>query len=291
MPFLHVNGTDLHCHTMGEGPAVVLVHPPFIGSSVFNYLKHDLARDHQVVQFDIRGHGHSPAGDAAVGIPLIAEDIRQLMDRLDIESAYACGYSCGAMPVFEALLAAPERFKGAVLLSGMDELTDRRSRMQLRAGAMLCGVAREAVIVPVALGNADSRTTFGVLHEEGKIGDARRHRDYAESCLRYSCAGRLNRIDHPVLLLSGEADEAGCAYARKLQGRLRKAEWQVIAGAGHQLPTKAPDRTCDAIRAWIAKLEGREAETAFAAPEVPEGALAAEEAERAVRDAREWERS
>jgi len=283
MPFLHVNGTDIHCHAMGEGPAVILVHPPFIGSSVFNYLKHDLARDHRVVVFDIRGHGHSPAGDAALTIPLIAEDVRQLLDRLDIEAAYACGYSCGAMPVLEALLAAPARFKGAALLSGMSELADRRGRMRMRAGALIGGMSREAVIVPVALGNADSRTTFGVLREEGKIGDARRHRDYAESCLRYSCTGRLNRIDHSVLLLCGGEDETGCACAREMQGKLRNAEMRVIPGVGHHLPTKAPDRTCDAIRAWIAKLEGREEETAFARPEMPAGVLTAEEAEAAAR--------
>jgi Predicted hydrolases or acyltransferases (alpha/beta hydrolase superfamily) len=284
MPFLHVNGTDLHCHAMGEGPAVVMVHPPFIGSSVFNYVKHDLARDHRVVVFDIRGHGHSPAGDAAVTIPLIAEDIRQLLDRLDIESAYACGYSCGAMPVLEALLSAPDRFRGAVLLSGASELTDRRSRMQMRAGAMLSNLAREAVVVPVALGNADSRTTFGVLHEEGRNGDARCCREYADSCLRYSCSDRLSRIDHPVLLLSGAEDETGCAYARDMHGRLRESEWYKIRGAGHHLPTKAPDQTCSVIRAWIAKLEGRDEASAFAGMDGLAGVLMADEADAAAHE-------
>jgi pimeloyl-ACP methyl ester carboxylesterase len=284
MPFLHVNGTDIHCHATGREPAVVMVHPPFIGSSVFNYLKHDLSRDHRVVVFDVRGHGHSPPGDATVTIPIIAEDIRQLMDRLDIESAYACGYSCGAMPVLEALLSAPGRFRGAVLLSGMSELSERLSRMQMRAGAMLSGVAREAVVVPVALGNADSRTTFGVLHEEGKLGDARRCREYAESCLRYSCTGRLSRIDHPVLLLSGAEDQTGCAHARMLHGRLRESEWYKIRGAGHHLPTKAPDRTSAVIRAWIAKLEGRDAASAFAGLDGLAGELVADEADAAARE-------
>lgn len=285
MPMLQVNGTELHCHATGEGPAIVMVHPPFIGSSVFNYMKYDLARDHRVVLFDVRGHGHSPAGDAAVAIPLIAEDIRQLLERLDIDSAYVCGYSCGAMPALEALLAAPERFRGAVLLSGMGRLTDRRSRMWMRAGALLSGRIPNAVIVPVALGNADSRTTFDVLHAEGSIGDPRRHRDYAESCLRYSCDERLNRIDRPVLLLSGGQDAAGCAYARELRGKLRRAEWRVIPEAGHQLPTKAPDRICDTIRTWIAKLEGRKSAGTFAGAEMPAGALSAEEAEAAAREA------
>lgn len=285
MPFIHVNGTDIHCHALGRGPAVVMVHPPFIASSIFNYLKHDLSRDHRVVVFDIRGHGHSPAGDASLTIPLIAEDIRQLLDRLDIESAYVCGYSCGAMPVLEALLSAPGRFRGAVLLSGMSELTDSRSRMQMRAGAMLRGLTPEAVVVPVALGNADSRTTFGVLHAEGKIGDARRCREYADSCLRYSCTGRLNRIDHPVLLLSGAEDGAGCAYARALRERLRESEWYRIRKAGHHLPTKAPDQTSDVIRAWIAKLEGRDAAPEFAGLEGLAEVLMADEADAAAQEA------
>jgi hypothetical protein len=70
-----------------------------------------------------------------------------------------------------------------------------------------------------------------------------------------------------------------------LRDRLRESEWYRIRKAGHHLPTKAPDQTSDVIRAWIAKLEGRDAAPEFAGLEMPAGAILAEESDAAAREA------
>lgn len=265
MPLLHVNGADIHCHVQGEGPAILMVHPPFLGSKVFNYLKNDLSQDHRVVTFDVRGHGHSEPSDAGITIPMIAEDMKQLLDKLDIEEASVLGYSCGAMPAFEAMIAHPDRFTAGIMLSGMSELTDKKSRRLMKAGTVSNRIrAKEPVVVPVAMANSDSRTTFGVLHAEGMAGHAECHRRYAEACIGYSCTDRLRRIGGPVLLLCGQDDPTGIGYGRFLHERLPVSELYILKDALHHLPTKAQDKTSAVIRAWVAKREGREdADTFF----------------------------
>ncbi|EXX87814.1 alpha/beta hydrolase [Paenibacillus darwinianus] len=264
MPHVHVNGTDIHYHIEGHGPAIVMIHPPFLGSRVFNYLRTDLAQDHRVVSIDVRGHGHSEAGDAALTVPLIVEDIKQVMNRLDVEEGYVLGYSAGCMPAMEAMITHPERFTGGIIISGAGEFRDRRNRGLMRAASISSRLrAKEAVILPVALGNADSRTTFHVLHREAMAGNATRFREYSEACIGYSCMDRLRAIAAPVLLLCGASDPTYVQYARELHEHLAVSELYLVRGAWHQLPTKAPDRTASAIRTWIAKLEVRDNADSF----------------------------
>lgn len=256
MPHVHVNGTDIHYHIEGHGPAIVMIHPPFLGSRVFNYLRTDLAQDHRVVTIDVRGHGHSEAGDVRLTVPLIVEDIKQVMDRLDVEEGYVLGYSVGCMPALEALITHPDRFTGGIILSGAAELRDTRNRGLMRAASIGNRLrAKEAVVLPIALGNADSRTTFHVLHNEGMAGNAARFKEYSDLCIGYSCIDRLRAIAAPVLLLCGADDPQFVQYARELHEHLAVSELYLVRGARHQLPTKAPDKTAAAIRTWIAKLE------------------------------------
>jgi len=264
MPHFHVNGTDIHYHTQGHGPTILMIHPPFLGSRIFNYLRTDLSMDHRVVTIDVRGHGHSEAGTAPITIPLIVEDVKQVMDKLGIAEAYVCGYSVGAMPAFEAMLTHPERFKGGIMLSGTSELVDKKSRSAMRAASITNRIrAKEAVVLPFALNNADSRTTFHVLHKEGMAGMSKSFREYSNACLQYSCTDRLRRVAAPVLIMCGEKDPTYVDYGRMLHDHLAVSDLYIVKDCTHHIPTKAPDKCASTIRTWIAKHEGREAADTF----------------------------
>jgi pimeloyl-ACP methyl ester carboxylesterase len=264
MPFLHINGTKLHCHEQGEGTALVFVHPPFIGSHVFTYLHHDLSQDHRTVLIDLRGHGHSGPGRTQLSFPLIVEDIRQTLDQMDIGEAYLCGYSVGSMPVLMALLAEPERFKGGILLSGTSALTDVYSRSTLQAANLSLRLQmKEPVAFSVALGNADSRLTYENLHRKSMIGDARRWREYTSECLRYSFTRELPQIRQGMLLLCGQSNQTYVNYAKIMHDRLPDSEMYVIRGAAHQIPTKEPVKAAETIRRWIAERELRSVADTF----------------------------
>lgn len=258
MPHRFINGHEMHFHRLGDdGPAIIMVHPPFMGMKVFNYLREDLARDHKVITFDVRGHGHSEPGKAKLTMPLIAEDMKQLLDRLDIKEAYVCSYSAASLPAFEAMITHPDRFIGGIILSGSSELKDRRSRSLMRAANFAHRLrAKEAAIVPIALGHADSRTTFGVLHQEMMSGHAVRTREYAHACLKYSCTDQLRRIGGPVLLMCGQNDKAYVRYNEMLHDRLPVSEFYILRDAEHHLPTKEQDKVASTIRTWIAKDQG-----------------------------------
>jgi pimeloyl-ACP methyl ester carboxylesterase len=95
MPKANVNGTILHYHVHGRGTPIVFIHPPLLNRAVFRYQEVQLTDPFQVITFDIRGHGFSPPSETPLTYTLIAEDIKALLDHLNIRQAYLCGYSTG----------------------------------------------------------------------------------------------------------------------------------------------------------------------------------------------------
>ncbi|TJY39782.1 alpha/beta hydrolase [Cohnella pontilimi] len=252
MPMIHVNGVDLHYHLQGKGVPIVFLHPPCIGSRVFTYLRNDLSQDYRTLMFDFRGHGHSGTSGTRLTIPLLVEDTRQLMDALDISSAYLCTYSMASMVALEALLTHPNRFSGAVLLGGLAKATGWRLRGRLRAGSIASRWgARDSVAAPILWVNSDNTQTYRNLRRETLSGDVAKWREYFDSGLRYSAENRLPEIKQPVLLVCGEKDRQFHKHMRTMKQGLPNASTAFIRGKKHFLPTYAADPIAGAIRLWL----------------------------------------
>lgn len=114
-PVLLLHGFAAHARLNWEGPGVV---------------EALVARGRQVLALDARGHGSSdkPHDDARYGEPVMARDVRQLIDRTGVGEVHLAGYSMGAVV---ALLAAADDARitrlvvggigaGAVEVGGLD---------------------------------------------------------------------------------------------------------------------------------------------------------------------------
>jgi pimeloyl-ACP methyl ester carboxylesterase len=110
MPFLDCGGTRLYYESVGNGPAIIFIHPPLITSRVFQYQMEDLKHRYQLILFDVRGHGFSNPSHQPVTYPLITQDLCRLMDHLQIEKAYLAGYSTGGSVALNALHRIPNDF-------------------------------------------------------------------------------------------------------------------------------------------------------------------------------------
>ena len=73
MARLDRDGVQIHYEAAGHGPAVLLTHGFSASSHMFAGVAADLAADHTVVTWDVRGHARSdsPADPAAYTLSLI----------------------------------------------------------------------------------------------------------------------------------------------------------------------------------------------------------------------------
>jgi len=91
MSFVQVNGIQLYYETHGEGPALVFAH-----GGLGNHLSWwqqiaEFSRSFKCVTFDHRGFGFSRDAEEGGGPTLFPDDLRALLDHLEIQQASLVG--------------------------------------------------------------------------------------------------------------------------------------------------------------------------------------------------------
>jgi pimeloyl-ACP methyl ester carboxylesterase len=105
---------DLHYEVQGKGEAVVLIHSGGADLRDWELIAPQLAQTYQVITLDGRGAGQSP--------PLLepanfVEDLRQLLDHLNLDRVILVGHSIGGQIATDFALAYPDRVTRLVLVA------------------------------------------------------------------------------------------------------------------------------------------------------------------------------
>lgn len=253
MPTVTVNGTQLYYEVHGTGVPILFLHPPLLTSANFRHQQQQLADDFQVVTVDLRGHGKSAASSVPVTYSVMAEDLRQLLDHLQLDQVFLCGYSSGGGLALEMMLTYPDRFLGAVLVSAMQEVVDLRLKLRLftAIGLSSWGWSNRLLAFAISVGNADSWTMFRDLLRHAVEGNRANMKQYYRASKRYSCARQVPKVRKPVLLIYGKKDKGFHRYAHELKNCLPNAELAFLEGAHHQIPTKNAAEMNRLLRDWV----------------------------------------
>ena len=240
MPIKAVDGCSIFYEVNGKGIPVMFVHPPVLTSVTFTHQVDELSKTMQTIIFDIRGHGKSGSSWKTLTYPLIVEDMIQLLNELQIDKVFLCGYSTGASIVLEFLLTHPERAFGSVLVGALSEVRDSSLKRKISLAAMC---AKISAVKPLAFyvtwSNSDNPKLFWKAFKEAGKGKAKNIEEYYRSSLKYNCTARLPEIKNPVLLVYGAKDHGFHPYARLALKNLPHSQLVFVPDVKHQIPTKA----------------------------------------------------
>ena len=250
---------------MGLGMQLVAWHPEFVAMLV--------ARGFRVIRFDNRDIGLSQRFDKfgvpnlaldsirfAVGMKVnapytvadMADDTAGLLDALGLRSAHICGASMGGMIAQQLAVRHPQRVKSLTLMmtsSGSRRLPGPSLKVR---GALLSrpddandlnSVIAHYVKLYRLIGSPDYPADDAYLNERLGLSVRRSYRPAGTARQMVAIAADGNRsallaqIRQPTQIIHGKADplvpvEAGHDLAAKIAG----AEFDLIAGMGHDLP-------------------------------------------------------
>ena len=110
------DGTLMACRDRGAGPVVILVHGWAASSAFFEDIAARLSTEFRVVCPDLRAHGATPGGTEPLSIPVLADDLAELLADPDLGPAVVVGWSMGALVVWSMIARhGADRLRGLVI--------------------------------------------------------------------------------------------------------------------------------------------------------------------------------
>ena len=255
--FIDLNGVKHHYISKGEGPPVVLVHG--LGGTLHAWygVIENLSLHHHVVALDLRGHGRTATGNGAVTIQNMADDVRALIEALELPAVTLVGHSMGTLVAQYLASTRAELVDQLVLVGGISYFEPPAKDAYVKRGEAVEADGMDAVVdewLPGALAPrtaAHSPQLVGLLREMFLRNDPA---SYAAACRALAKAPAIKRenIGQRTLLLVGDHDRSTpIAMSEELHRDIPVSLVRVIPSASHWVTLEQPDAVAAAILEFL----------------------------------------
>ncbi len=228
----------------------------------------------RVVRYDVRGHGRTSTPDRGYDWATYAEDLRALLDGLEIGRTHIAGFSMGGGIAITFALENPGRVRSLALLdpvvpgfaysarfaAGMEELT-----RTVRAEGWRAAAERRWLSHPMFAGLRAHPARFQVIRDIVLDFSAREYLvDQPETDDATAPGGaapeaidRLETLRPPALVIVGERDLPDfLMQARVIDERAPRTKLEIIADCGHMTPLERPGDVNRLLLAFLADPAG-----------------------------------
>lgn len=234
----------------GDGPWVVLIHGVGLDLQMWSRQARTLETRFRVLRYDLIGHGDTPPAGDKLTLSDLAGQLHELLGALGVQRASLVGFSLGALVAQAFTLEHSHRVERLVIANGIFERSEE---------------ARAAVAMRLARAEREGPDSIidAALARWFSDGFRRRHADAVEEIatrLRGNSpagflpayrmfasadpapAGRLNSIQVPTLVVTGELDEGSTPeMARRMSEEIPDARLRIFPAVRHMLPIEAAD--------------------------------------------------
>jgi pimeloyl-ACP methyl ester carboxylesterase len=249
MPKLNRDGVKIHYEVFGSGPTLLLTHGYSSTSEMWQGQIEALSKHHQLVLWDMRGHGRSdyPDDPAAYSEASTIADMAALLDEVGARTAIVGGLSLGGYMSLAFYRAHPARVAALLIIDtgpGFKK-DDAREAWNRRAYDTGDRFEREGLEVLKSAGPERS----GVSHRDA-TGLARAARG-----MLTQRDGRvielLPDIKVPSLVVVGADDTPFLAATDYMAAKIPGAQKAVIPAAGHAVNIDQPQAFIDAVLPFL----------------------------------------
>jgi len=273
------DGGTIYTIARGTGPTVVFCHGVTLSSRVWakQFASFPTA-GFRAVAFDSRGHGESRVGETGHSLDNLADDLRTVLEELDLHDVVLVGHSMGGMAVQAFAIRHPdvvaERVAGLVLLStSSHNLVSDAKRVR--------GAIETVVNVGPDVGTFMRQRNLGLLLARIGFGDdphashveATREmlaacgkettREAVSALLHLDLTEGLPRLEVPTLVVVGTADALTPPRdSRRIAELVPGARLVEYPGGGHMLMYERTDEVDALIMEFARGVQRREVEAA-----------------------------
>ena len=218
----------------------MLVHGLGMDHSMWDWEVPEFSKSHQVIVYDLRGHGQSESPDHSYSIDLMADDLDLFVHFLGLKKAVILGLSQGGRSLLRFALKSPQELQAIILADAQSEtLPDSVQGFQLLAEtARKEGMSKAAKLFFSWPGLQMLAKRKPERFEKEKKRFVRMSPiGLANSCLAITSmeplTSKLGVINIPTLALAGEQDEPYLPYLDLYARQIPHCQKQTVPRAGH----------------------------------------------------------
>jgi len=262
----NIGNAQLYYEEIGHGEPVIFVHGHSLNHSMWDPQFYEFAKKYRAIRYDIRGYGYSSPQIEGYQFTH-AEDLKELMNFLQIDKAHVIGLSLGGYIGADMLGWFPEKLLSATLISGnvrrfprpsvpMDETEVNKRDNEIRDlkkkgidvmkrewfnGLMKSGGTNRENMSSQLWSMIYQWDAWQPLHKEARViaGD--------DAYIKM----KENRPNIPVLIVEGELEHNRYSKNPEILEYLPNGRLIVIENSGHMLSMEQPKILNDTIMYWL----------------------------------------
>lgn len=262
------DGVELYYEMRGEGAPLTLVNNMFLISPLWRSFTQRLEAHKTLISYDLRNQGASTSDPGEITIERHVEDLRSLLDSLNIEKTMLLGTSVSTLIARDFANRYPERVSALVLVgpsfsaygSRRRELLVKSWIRALDAGgpAALFANLYPQVFGDKAIAEGGAAGYLGLKERFLALASAQQVRANLMASLSTADDPQaLDALKCPVLLLAGDGDFlASRSSMEAIAERLADVTVDVLPNAGHIPFFDDPEAFQDSIVRFITRLDG-----------------------------------
>lgn len=244
------NGISLEYLDQGEGEVILLLHGLGSTKADWELQKEEFSKDFRIVAPDLRGHGNStkPKDQEAYGIPQCAEDMKLLLDKLDIAKCIVVGFSMGGAIAFEMATKYNGLISKMVIVNtapDFNTLGEMRDQMIRERTEMLRSQGMQAMAEKVANGmfpedeQKDLREAF---YKRANENDLEAYYNSFITLMNWGIGDKVISIEIPSLVVASDMDYTPVALKESYTSKMKNAKLVIIKNSRHGVTMDQPEQ-------------------------------------------------
>ena len=226
----------------GNGDVLLFIHGLSDNLMYWEPLVADLKKLYKVIRVDLRGHGESELGSEEISIGTYADDLKNLLDKLDIKNINLVGFSLGGAVALKFTIKYPQFVDSLILMSTFFKSDEylinlfNNFKNSLNMGfEEFFDFMLPLVLCPDVIEKHNDELNF-LKHLNSESANIEGYVKAVDACLNFNVENDLEDINVFTLIVAGQYDEIfPLDIQKELHSKIKNSKLIVIKNTKHNL--------------------------------------------------------